>query len=68
MKWRNVWSVSGVLEEEFSRITESYVGKGTIKYAMSIDGPSRTSRGFRLEFTKWAKADIDQAAVTRSRF
>jgi hypothetical protein len=41
MKWRNVWSVSGVFEEEFSRITESYVGKGTIKYAMSVDGVRR---------------------------
>jgi len=30
-KWRNGRSVPGVFEAEFSRTTESHVGKGTIK-------------------------------------
>ncbi len=33
MKWRNGWSVAGTFEGEFSRTTESYAGKGTVKYA-----------------------------------
>ena len=33
MKWRNGWSAAGTFEGEFSRTTESYAGKGTVKYA-----------------------------------
>jgi YVTN family beta-propeller protein/autotransporter-associated beta strand protein len=33
MKWRNGWSVAGLFEGEFSHTTESYAGKGTVKYA-----------------------------------
>ena len=33
MKWRNGWAVAGTFEGEFSRTTESYAGKGTVKYA-----------------------------------
>ena len=33
MKWRNNWSLAGTFEGEFSRTTESYAGKGTVKYA-----------------------------------
>jgi outer membrane autotransporter protein len=32
MKWRNGWSVAGLFEGEFSRTTDSYAGKGTVKY------------------------------------
>src|SRR5436305_5263181 len=33
MKWRNGWAVAGTFEGEFSRTTESYAGKGVVKYA-----------------------------------
>ena len=33
MKWRNNWSLAGTFEGEFSRTTDSYAGKGTVKYA-----------------------------------
>jgi T5SS/PEP-CTERM-associated repeat protein len=33
MKWTNGWSVAGVFEGEFSPTTESYAGKGSVKYA-----------------------------------
>jgi uncharacterized protein with beta-barrel porin domain len=33
MKWRNGWSLAGLFEGEFSRTTESYAGKGTVRYA-----------------------------------
>ena len=33
MKWRNGWSAAGLFEGEFSRTTESYAGKVTVKYA-----------------------------------
>jgi hypothetical protein len=33
MKWRNGWAVAGTFEGEFSKTTESYAGKGTVKYA-----------------------------------
>jgi uncharacterized protein with beta-barrel porin domain len=33
LAWRNGWSVAGTFEGEFSRTTESYAGKGTVKYA-----------------------------------
>jgi hypothetical protein len=36
--------------------------------APSIHGTSRTSRDVRLESEKWAKADVDQVAVTNPVF
>jgi T5SS/PEP-CTERM-associated repeat protein len=33
MKWTNGWSVAGVFEGEFSPTTESYAGKGSVRYA-----------------------------------
>ena len=33
MKWRNGWSLAGTFEGEFSRTTESYLGKGAVRYA-----------------------------------
>jgi uncharacterized protein with beta-barrel porin domain len=33
MKWRNGWSLAGRFEGEFSRTTESYAGKGIVRYA-----------------------------------
>jgi hypothetical protein len=35
---------------------------------MSLIGTSRTSGDVRLESAKWAKADIDQVAVTNRNF
>jgi uncharacterized protein with beta-barrel porin domain len=32
MKWRTGWSVAGTIEGEFSRTTESYAGKGSVRY------------------------------------
>ena len=32
MKWHNGWSVAGTIEGEFSRTTESYAGKGSVRY------------------------------------
>ncbi len=32
MKWRNGWSVAGAFEGEFSRTTDSYAGKGSVRY------------------------------------
>jgi hypothetical protein len=34
----------------------------------SVPGTSRTARDVRLESAKWAKADIDQIAVTNRDF
>jgi uncharacterized protein with beta-barrel porin domain len=33
MKWRNNWSVAATFEGEFSSVTSSYAGKGTVRYA-----------------------------------
>jgi uncharacterized protein with beta-barrel porin domain len=33
MKWRNGWALAGTFEGEFSRTTDSYAGKGTVKHA-----------------------------------
>jgi uncharacterized protein with beta-barrel porin domain len=33
MKWSNGWSVSGTFDGEFSRVTNSYAGKGVVRYA-----------------------------------
>jgi uncharacterized protein with beta-barrel porin domain len=33
MKWANGWSVVTTFEGEFSSVTESYAGKGTVRYA-----------------------------------
>jgi autotransporter-associated beta strand protein len=33
MKWRNGWSVAGTFEGEFSNVTNSYAGKGVVRYA-----------------------------------
>jgi uncharacterized protein with beta-barrel porin domain len=33
MKWRNGISLAGSFEGEFSRTTQSYAGKGTVRYA-----------------------------------
>jgi uncharacterized protein with beta-barrel porin domain len=32
MKWRNGWSVAGTFEGEFSNVTNSYAGKGVVRY------------------------------------
>jgi hypothetical protein len=32
MRWANGFSVAGTFEGEFSRVTESYGGKGTLRY------------------------------------
>ncbi len=32
-KWRNGWSVAGTFEGEFSSVTNSYAGKGVVRYA-----------------------------------
>jgi uncharacterized protein with beta-barrel porin domain len=32
VKWRNGWSVAGAFEGEFSNTTESYAGKGSVRY------------------------------------
>jgi uncharacterized protein with beta-barrel porin domain len=33
MKWINGWSVAGTFEGEFSDVTQSYAGKGVVRYA-----------------------------------
>jgi uncharacterized protein with beta-barrel porin domain len=33
MKWASGWSVSGTFEGEFSSVTNSYAGKGVVRYA-----------------------------------
>jgi len=33
MKWVNGWSIAGTFEGEFSNVTESYAGKGVVRYA-----------------------------------
>jgi autotransporter-associated beta strand protein len=33
MKWINGWSVAGTFEGEFSNVTQSYAGKGVVRYA-----------------------------------
>ncbi|MBR1211978.1 autotransporter outer membrane beta-barrel domain-containing protein [Bradyrhizobium sp. JYMT SZCCT0180] len=33
MKWLNGWSIAGTFEGEFSKVTESYAGKGVVRYA-----------------------------------
>ncbi|MBR1232642.1 autotransporter domain-containing protein [Bradyrhizobium sp. AUGA SZCCT0182] len=33
MKWINGWSIAGTFEGEFSNVTESYAGKGVVRYA-----------------------------------
>lgn len=32
MKWRNGWSIAGTFEGEFSNVTNSYAGKGVLRY------------------------------------
>lgn len=32
MKWRNGLSLAGTIEGEFSRSTQTYTGKGTVRY------------------------------------
>ena len=32
MKWRNGWSVAATFEGEFSNVTDSYAGKGVVRY------------------------------------
>jgi uncharacterized protein with beta-barrel porin domain len=33
MKWLNGWSASATFEGEFSNVTQSYAGKGALRYA-----------------------------------
>jgi uncharacterized protein with beta-barrel porin domain len=33
MNWTNSWSAAATFEGEFSDVTESYVGKGVVRYA-----------------------------------
>jgi hypothetical protein len=33
MKWVNGWSVAATFEGEFSDVTDSYAGKGVLRYA-----------------------------------
>jgi hypothetical protein len=33
MKWLNGWSVAGIFEGQFSNVTNSYAGKGVVRYA-----------------------------------
>jgi uncharacterized protein with beta-barrel porin domain len=33
MKWLNGWSAAATFEGEFSNVTRSYAGKGTVRYA-----------------------------------
>ena len=33
MKWIDDWSVAATFESEFSHVTRSYAGKGTVRYA-----------------------------------
>ena len=32
-KWLNGWSAAATFEGEFSNVTESYAGKGVVRYA-----------------------------------
>jgi hypothetical protein len=32
MKWKNGWSASATFEGEFSSVTNSYAGKGVVRY------------------------------------
>ena len=32
MKWRNGWSTAATFEGEFSNVTQSYAGKGVVRY------------------------------------
>jgi uncharacterized protein with beta-barrel porin domain len=32
MKWRNNWSIAATFEGEFSNVTNSYAGKGVVRY------------------------------------
>jgi uncharacterized protein with beta-barrel porin domain len=32
MKWKNNWSVAATFEGEFSNVTNSYAGKGVVRY------------------------------------
>ncbi len=32
MKWMNGWSTAATFEGEFSDVTESYAGKGVVRY------------------------------------
>ena len=32
MKWTNNWSVAATFEDELSRVTNSYTGKGVLHY------------------------------------
>jgi uncharacterized protein with beta-barrel porin domain len=32
MKWHNGWSIAGTFEGEFSNVTNSYAGKGVLRY------------------------------------
>jgi uncharacterized protein with beta-barrel porin domain len=32
MKWRNNWSAAATFEGEFSSVTNSYAGKGVVRY------------------------------------
>jgi hypothetical protein len=32
MKWKNGWSAAAALEGEFSSVTNSYAGKGIVRY------------------------------------
>jgi uncharacterized protein with beta-barrel porin domain len=33
MKWLNGWSAAATFEGEFSNVTESYAGKGVVRYS-----------------------------------
>jgi hypothetical protein len=33
MKWMNGWSAAATFEGEFSSVTNSYAGKGVVRYA-----------------------------------
>jgi hypothetical protein len=32
LRWRNGWSLAGTFDGEFSRTTDSYAGRGVVKY------------------------------------
>ena len=32
MKWKNGWSAAATFEGEFSNVTQSYAGKGVVRY------------------------------------
>ena len=33
MKWLNGWSTTAIFEGQFSKVTNSYAGKGVVRYA-----------------------------------